>query len=245
MNAFTIRIAPLIALGLFGWLLAIGAGGAVSRAEQNKDLVGWTTEFGEDKQDLVTTGKNPYFVLEPGFYTIMEAGDERIVHTVLFETKMVDGVETRVVEEKETKADKLIEVSRNYFVISKRTNSVYYFGEEVDIYKNGKISSHEGSWLAGVKGAKYGLMMPGTPLVKGKYYQEIAPGQAMDRAEIISLTETMVTPAGTFKNCLVTEETSAMEPDKMNKYYATGIGQISDGKLKLVKHGFLDKAKAK
>ncbi|HYV39668.1 MAG TPA: hypothetical protein VE988_28525 [Gemmataceae bacterium] len=246
MKTFTIRIAPVVAVGLLGWLLGfVGRGGATTPPEQNKDFVGWTTEFGEDKKDLMNTGKNPYFILEPGHFTIMEAGDERIVHTVLFETKMVDGVETRVVEERETKGETLVEVSRNYYAISKRTNSVYYFGEEVDIYKNGKITSHEGSWMSGVKGAKYGLMMAGTPLVKGKYYQEIAPGQAMDRAEIISVTETMATPAGTFKNCLVTEETSAMEPDKMNKYYAPGIGQISDGKLKLVKHGFLDKAKAK
>jgi Concanavalin A-like lectin/glucanases superfamily len=49
--------------------------------------------------------------------------------TVLNETKMVDGVETRVVEERETKGGKLKEVSRNYFAISKRTNDVFYFGE--------------------------------------------------------------------------------------------------------------------
>ncbi len=31
----------------------------------------------------------------------------------------------------------------------------------------------------------------------------------------------------------------------MNNYYARGIGQISDGKRKLVIHGVLDKAKSK
>src|SRR5437762_8506857 len=42
------------------------------------------------------------------------------------------------------------------FALCKRTNSVYYFGEDVDIYKNGKIVGHEGSWLSGEKGAKFG-----------------------------------------------------------------------------------------
>jgi hypothetical protein len=85
--------------------------------------------------------------------------------TVLNETKTVDGVECRVVEERETKDGKLVEVSRNYFAIGKRTNSVYYFGEDVDIYKDDKVVSHEGAWLAGKNGARFGLMMPGLPLL--------------------------------------------------------------------------------
>ena len=80
-------------------------------------------------------------------------------------------------------SDRPVEISRNYFAISKRTNDVYYFGEDVDIYKASKVSSHEGAWLAGVKGARFGLAMPGVPTLKAKYYQELAPGVAMDRAE--------------------------------------------------------------
>src|SRR3984893_3086434 len=60
------------------------------------------------------------------------------------------------------------EVSRNYYAISKRTNSVSYFGEEVDMYKNGKVVSHEGAWLAGTGGARFGLMMPGLALLRAR-----------------------------------------------------------------------------
>jgi hypothetical protein len=133
-------------------------------------------------------------------------------------------------------------VSRNYYAISKRTGSVYYFGEEVDIYKNDKIVSNEGAWLSGVKGAKFGLMMPGTQLVRGRYYQEIAPGAAMDRAEIVSISETVKTPAGEFKNCLKVEETTPLEPGNIGyKFYAPGIGIVQAGKLTLVKHGMVEK----
>ncbi|MCI0487162.1 MAG: hypothetical protein L0229_11245 [Blastocatellia bacterium] len=206
--------------------------------EQKRDDGSWTSEFAVEKGELSATGRNPYFILEPGYQSVFEGGKERLTITVLDETKTVDGVETRAVEERETKDGKLVEVSRNYFAISKRTNSVFYFGEEVDIYKEGKVASHDGAWLAGTKGAKYGLMMPGEVLLRARYYQEIAPGVAMDRAEIVSLSETVKTPAGEFRNCLKVEETTPLEPGKKEyKYYARGIGLLQDGSLKLVKYG--------
>lgn len=139
----------------------------------------FTSEFPIDKRELTSTGRNPYFVLEPGYQvTLEDAKDkERLVITVLNETKVVDGVETRIVEERETKDGKLVEVSRNFFAISKSDRSVYYFGEDVDMYKDGKVVSHEGAWQSGLKGAKFGLMMPGQPALKMKYYQEVAPGR--------------------------------------------------------------------
>ncbi len=176
--------------------------------------------------------------LVPGYQLVLEEGQDRVTITVLDETKTVDGVETRVVEERETKNGKPVEISRNYFAISKRTNSVYYFGEDVDEYRDGKVVGHGGSWLAGVDGAHFGLMMPGLPLLGAKYYQEVAPGKAMDRAEIIGLQEVRKTPAGEFKNCLKTLETTPLEPaTKEFKLYAPGIGQAQEGSLKLVRHG--------
>ena len=97
-----------------------------------------------------------------------------------------------------------------------------------------------------LNGAKFGLMMPGTPLIGGRYYNEIAPKVAMDRSEIISMTETVETIAGTFKNCLKIEETNPLEPGtKEYKYYARGIGLVNDNKSELVKYGMLDKSKKK
>ena len=118
--------------------------------------------------------------------------------------------------------------------------SVYYFGEEVDIYKDGEIVDHEGAWESGVKDAKFGLMMPGLPLVGSRYCQEMAPDVAMDRAEIVSVDESVETPAGTFNHCVRIEETTPLEPDEREyKTYAPGIGLIEDGTLTLVKYGFL------
>jgi len=229
-------ILSLIALAAITCLTSARADG------QKPSDDSWTREFTVEKSELSTTGRNPYFILEPGYQLVFERGRERLVITVLDETKMVDGVETRVVEERETKDGKLVEVSRNYFAISRGAGDVYYFGEDVDIYKNGKIVSHESAWLAGVQGAKFGLMMPGTVALKVRYYQEIAPGVALDRVEAVSLGETVKTPAGEFKNCLKLEETTPLEPGVRDyKYFAPGIGMVQDGSLKLVRYGKAEK----
>jgi hypothetical protein len=212
-----------------------------SANEQRRDDRAWAADFPLEKDELTAIGRNPHFILEPGYFLVLEKGSEQITITVLNTTKKVGDVETRVVEEKESKGGKLVEISRNYYAISKRTNSVYYFGEDVDMYKNGKVVGHGGSWLSGVNGARFGLMMPGIIQLGSKYYQEFAPGAAMDRAEVISTTETVVTAAGRFTNCLRVEETTPLEPgNKEYKYYAAGIGLVQDGALKLVRHGRLE-----
>ncbi len=191
--------------------------------------------------NFASTGKNSYFILEPGYKVILEGEEDgqnlQLVMSILNETKIVDGVETRVVEERETEGGNLVEVSRNYFAICKPTNNVIYFGEDVDMYEDGKVVSHEGAWLAGQNGAKAGMMMPDKVEVGLKYYQEIAPGVAEDRAEIVSINETLDAPDGTFKNVLKTEETNPLKPgEKELKFYAPGIGLILDEALKLVKY---------
>jgi hypothetical protein len=225
-------VVTIAVLGMLPFFAVLRAG------DEKEDDGGWTTDFLVEKGELTHTGRNPWFNLEPGYVLVLEAGKEQLMITVLDETKKVDGIETRVVEERETKDGKPVEVSRNFYAISKRTNTVFYFGEEVDIYKDGKVVDHEGAWLSGEKGARFGAMMPGLPLLKARYYQEIAPGAAMDRAEITSLSATLKTPAGEFKNCLKTEETTPLEPaTREHKHYAAGIGLIQDGSLKLVKYG--------
>src|SRR3972149_6638477 len=163
----------------------------------------WQEEFGIEKCNLLTTGRNPYFILEPGYQLVLEGGATKLQITVLDETKTVGGVLTRV-------------------------------GEEEDNYKDGKVADHEGTWRAGTNGSRAGLMMPGTPKVKMKYYQEIAPGVAMDRAEIVSLEETCKTPAGAFSGGMKGKESSAIDLlAKEEKYHAPGIGLVRDEDVRL------------
>lgn len=222
----------LVAAGILA-LSTTGAQGMGSKTS-------WQEEFSISKCNMLTTGRNPYFVLEPGFQLVLEGGDTKLQITVLEETKMVDGVATRVVEEKEWKDGELYEIAMNYFALCEQTKDVFYFGEDVDFYENGKVVKHDGSWLAGKDGNRAGLLMPGMPTLKMKFYQEIAPDVAMDRAEIVSLDETCETPAGTFSGCMKVKEGSAIELfAKEYKYHAPGIGLVRDEDLQLIKYGFI------
>jgi hypothetical protein len=202
---------------------------------------GWLSSFDLENCNFASTGENSYFILKPGYQVTLEGeedGEElQLVMTVLDETKVVNGIETRVVEEKETEGSNLVEISRNYFALCKPTNNAIYFGEDVDIYEDGEIVSHEGAWLAGQNGSKAGMIMPEKVEVGLKYYQEIAPGVAEDRVEIVSVNDTLDTPAGTFDQVLKTEETNPLNPDEKEfKFYAPGIGLIQEEVIKLVNY---------
>ena len=87
------------------------------------------------------------------------------------------------------------------------------------------MDNHKGAWLADKNGAKAGLMMPGKPKVGMKYYQEIAPCVAMDRAEIIKVDDVLETPAGSFSKCLLMKEGTALNLfEREFKTYASGSG---------------------
>lgn len=221
------------------WLCCVMTAPLARGAE--KDFV---SKFTVPAEEWTSSYSNAWFVLEPGYLLMLEGKEggkgTRLTITVLDETVKVDGVETRVVEERETKGGELIEISRNFFAASKKTGDVYYFGEDVDFYKDGKVTGHGGSWRAGVNGAAFGLMMPGKPLVGQRYYQEVAGDVARDRAEIVSVSETIETPAGKFTGCLKTEETTPLEPDaKDYKLYAPGVGLVRDGDIVLIQYGKL------
>ena len=81
-------------------------------------------------------------------------------------------------------------------------------------------------------------MLPGLPKAGQRFYQERAPGVGMDRIEIRSASAKVVTPAGTFDNCILVEETTPLEKGvKDRKWYAKGIGPVKDAEMVLVSYG--------
>ncbi|HEU4716520.1 MAG TPA: hypothetical protein VFU15_01750 [Bacteroidia bacterium] len=225
---------------LFG---VIASGFVVVKTDKNEKK--FTEDLIPDSAVFSSTGRNTYFILEPGYRLVLKGMDGKdsstLIITVLNETKKVGGIETRVVEENESVNGRTIEISRNFFACCKNNNSIYYFGEETDLFdKDGNKIPGKDSWLA-TGNNKPGLQMPGLVLLGARYYQEIAPGIAMDRAEILSTDNAFTTPSGTFKNVLKTEETTPLEPlEKEYKLYAPGIGLIKDEGLVLVQYGFVN-----
>ena len=227
--------SPSTRFSLLVGLILVAAAGFGPLAAQPTTRQEFRTTFSVEKANLTDRGTNTYFILEPGYRLHFRNGTDTLVITVLDETRVVDGVTTRIVEERETEGGQLAEVSRNFFAIDKTIGDVYYFGEEVDEYKNGKITGHGGAWLSGVGGARFGLMMPGSAKVGERYYQEMAPKVAMDRAEVVSVTAQMTVPAGSYRNCLRVKESSAIERGSEDKWHAPGVGLIKDAGFELVK----------
>ncbi len=196
----------------------------------------WQEDFGLPGCKLSTTGRNAYFVLVPGHQLVLEHGSTKMQITVLDETQVINGVTTRVVEEREWDKGQLHELSRNYYAICEQTKDVLHFGEDVEVVKDGKLVKDPGTWIAGSNGNRPGLVIAGTPKLNMKYYQEIAPGVTMNRGEVVSLNETCKTAAGTFRRCMKVKGTSGMDARKLEyKYYAPNIGLVQDENLRLVK----------
>ena len=173
---------------------------------------------------------NPYFTLTPGTtYTYKsqdDGGTEVNKVTVTEKTRKVMGVTTRIVWDRVWLNDKLIEETYDWYAQDKEGN-VWYFGEDSKAYKKGEAVSAKGSWEAGVDGAKPGIVMqaqlhPGVP-----YRQEYKAGEAEDMGQIVSLGESVTTPAGTFKDCLKTKDWSAIENGGVeHKYYSREAGNV-------------------
>ncbi len=221
---------------LFAAIFAVVPAFADSADEQ-----GWQDSFPIESYTMTATGDNRYWSLKPGRYVVLgnlePDGSELVVISVLDETEMVDGVETRVIEEREFEDGELAEISRNFFAMAEETGDVFYFGEDVDYYEDGEVTRHDGEWRAGKDDARPGLYMPANPVVGMKYYMEVAPNAAMDRAEIFDTDATVETPKGTFRNVLVITESSPLEPDDESyKRYAPEVGMIYDDGLEVYKH---------
>ncbi len=221
---------------------------AKEKSNSNNDDGGdFQNSFDLEHRELSTTGQNRFFILEPGYQLVLGGKDgdrdARLEITVLDETREVGGIDTRVVEERESVDGELTEVSRNFYAICKSTGSVFYFGEDVDVYRNGEVVAHEGAWQHGRKGAHAGMMMPGECVLGAAFYQEFAPKQAMDRARIVGVDSTIKTPSGEYSKCLKVWEDNPLEGDSETKTYAPGIGLVQDENLLLVQFGYIKQSR--
>ena len=173
---------------------------------------------------------NPYFPLVPGTTFFYEAdtpdGFETSQAFVTHHTKTILGVTCIVVRDKVFLDGSLIEDTFDFYAQDRHGN-VWYFGEDSTTYDNGVPTGTEGSWEAGVDGAKPGITMEAHPKVGDSYRQEYLAGVAEDTADVLNLNKSVTVPYGAFTNCLKTKDYSPLEPDVVEyKYYAQGVGNV-------------------
>ncbi|NIP38778.1 MAG: hypothetical protein GWO07_08550 [Candidatus Dadabacteria bacterium] len=163
-----------------------------------------------------------------------EGTEIMIVITVLDDTEMVAGVETRVVEEDEFEDGERVETSWNYYAQAP-DGTVCYFGEDVADFEDGEVVGHDGAWRAGEDGNLPGIIMPADPMVGDIFRQEDAPGTALDQAEIIALGELLeLDELGDFEDTLTTEDCNPFDGETDEKVYISGMGIAVDEDAELV-----------
>lgn len=192
-----------------------------------------TSEYNSqiDPKNFTSIVNNPYFTLVPGtkftYQGKVSNGTERGEFYVTSDKKIVMGVETVVVWDRIWLNGDLIEDTHDWFAQDKEGN-VWYFGEDTTELEKGKILNHNGAWEAGVNGAKPGIIMKANPRVGDSYREEFFTGVAEDQADVVSVTESVTVPFGSFMNCLKTKNYTALEPNAVeHKYYCKETGNAT------------------
>lgn len=183
-----------------------------------------------DPSNFTTIVDNPLYPLTPGTKRIYREsgteGDELNEITVTRDTKKVQGITAVVVHDVLNEPDGTpVEDTWDWYAQDKQGN-VWYLGEAVQNFANGKPTDNEGSWEAGVDGAYAGIIMPAQPTVGQVYRQEYYKGHAEDSAKVLALGEGVTIPFGTFTGAIKTEDSTPLKPEVEQKYYAPGVGLV-------------------
>jgi hypothetical protein len=189
-----------------------------------------------DPTSFVTKIDNPLFPLAPGtaFHyrgvsgTVAQTDEVVVTHR----TKKILGIICTVVRDTVSEHGRPIERTSDYYAQDKQGN-VWYLGEDSFELEHGRFVKADDSWLSGVDGAKPGIVMPADPKRGDRYRQEYYPAAgALDQARVLGYRGPVTVPYGTFKRALVTSEINPPEPQREEKYYAAGVGEILERVVK-------------
>jgi hypothetical protein len=185
-----------------------------------------------DPARFTTEIDHPYWPMKPGtrrtYREVDEEGEiKEVVVVVTTQTKKVaNGITARVVRDTVRVDGSIIEDTFDWFAQDARGN-LWYLGEDTAEFENGKLTSRDGSFEAGVNGALPGIMIPADPAPGMRYRQEYYKGEAEDNGEVLSTAEMAQVPAGVYRGVLLTKDTSTIEPDVQEyKLYAKGVGPV-------------------
>jgi hypothetical protein len=235
-----------LSLGAIATAAAIAAGcggspdgsGAPSRSASSLAPISGTYSASIDPANFVARVDNPYLPFKPGtglhYRGVAEDGttpqtDDEVVTS---RAKAILGVRCTVVRDSVFSRGRPVERTFDWYAQDKRGN-VWYFGEDARDYEGGRFVKAPDSWQAGVNGAQAGIVMPAAPRAGESYRQEYYPGHAMDQARVMGADGTVRVPAGTYREPVVTAETTALEPGVVEqKTNARGIGVVEERVVK-------------
>jgi hypothetical protein len=184
-----------------------------------------------DPANFASKIDNPWYPLPPGTTLTYEGikDDKRAVEvlTVTSKTKVIEGVTCLIVEDKVSLGGSPAERALSYYAQDRQGN-VWIFGEDSQEIEHGRVVKTEG-WQAGVDGALPSFFMEAAPTIGHSFEHQYTSNDF----EVVSLSESVKVPYGSFTDALLTKEWSPEEPDVLtHKYYARGLGEVRDVTVK-------------
>lgn len=187
--------------------------------------------------DFAARVDNPWFPLRPGtvdvYRGVKDGQPSRDVFLVTARTKAIEGVRCTVVRDRLYLRGRLEERTEDWYAQDDAGN-VWYFGEATaELNRDGSVRTTEGSWQAGVDGARAGVFIPARPHPGQSGLQELYEGHAEDRFRVLNLSATVHTPAASSRKALLTMEWTPLEPGVVDhKYYVKGVGNVLEQTVK-------------
>jgi hypothetical protein len=187
--------------------------------------------------NFVARVTNPWFPLTPGttlvYRGVKDGRPSRDVFTVTGATRTIRGVACTAVSDRLYLSRRLEERTTDWYAQDRRGN-VWYFGEETaELDRAGRVTSTEGSWIAGRNGARAGIYLAAKPVVGRAYEQEYFKGHAEDHYAALSLSASVRAPYVSTRHALLTKEWTPLEPGAVDhKYYVRGIGTVKEVTVK-------------
>jgi hypothetical protein len=165
---------------------------------------------------------NPWFPLVPGttfvYSGVKDGKRSRDVMTVTHTIRTIRGAPCVEVHDRLYLRGRLEERTSDWYSQDAKGN-VWYFGEataELDVH--GRVTSTQGSWLAGVHGARPGIYITAEPTLGRSFRQEYLKGEAEDHFAVVGIFG---------RNAVLTKEWTPLEPGVIDhKLYVRGVGNV-------------------
>jgi hypothetical protein len=187
--------------------------------------------------EFVPRVDNPWFPLSSGttyvYHGVKDGQPSRNVFTITSRTRMIEEIRCTVVRDRLYLRGRLHERTQDWYAQDKAGN-VWYFGEATaELNPNGSVKTTEGSWQAGVHGARAGVFMPARPRRGQTGLQEFYKGHAEDHFRILGLSARVHTPVVSSRMALLTREWTPLEPGVVDrKLYVRGLGNVLERTIK-------------
>ncbi len=185
-----------------------------------------------DPESFTSAIDNSWLPMPAGYTYVYEGeteeGLEHIEVTFSADTRMVMGVECRVVRDKVWVDGEFVEDTWDWYAQDSQGN-IWYFGEDSYDFEDGAWVLSSGSWEANVDGAQPGIYMHAVAEIGVDYRQEYYFNHAEDMARVLETNASATIGLGTYTDCRITLDWNPLEEgSEETKTYAPGVGQIRE-----------------